>query len=98
MTVTVSNPAMNLREQLAQAKARVGYAQTQQWFTGDGSTTSFTLDKGWSPMHVFVAGSLNKEGSGDNYTVSFNGFAYSVVFNSAPASAAKIGVIRERQE
>lgn len=96
MTVAVSMPAINLREALAAARARASYLQSQQWFTGDGTTTSFALSEGWYPLHVFLAGALKEEGAGNDYTVTFDGFAYTVVFATAPASAAKIGIIRQR--
>jgi hypothetical protein len=36
------------------------------------------------------------EGSGDDYEVTFNGFTYTVSFNTAPGSGNDIGVIAVR--
>jgi len=58
--------------------------------TGDGSTTTFSLPKGWKPLSVSKAGSVQTEGSGNDYTTSFDGFVYSIVFAVAPASGAVI--------
>lgn len=93
MTVLVSKPSLNIREELASLRNPVQYTQQQFWFAGDGSTTDFALSKGWKPLHVFDAGALQKEGAGDDYTVSYDGFTYTVSFNVAPTNGNDIGVI-----
>ena len=93
MTVIVSKPAINLREELASLRNQGGYEEQQFWFAGDGSETDFAMEKGWKPLHVFNAGALQKEGSGDEYTVVYDGFIYTVSFNVAPTSGNDIGVI-----
>lgn len=93
MTVIVSKPAINLREELAFLRNQGGYEEQQFWFAGDGSETDFAMEKGWKPLHVFNAGALQKEGSGDEYTVVYDGFIYTVSFNVAPTSGNDIGVI-----
>lgn len=96
MTISVSHPAINLREKLSELAARPQYSQYQFWFVGDGTTTGFAMARGWKPLHVFNAGALQKEGSGDEYTVSYDGFIYTVSFNVAPTNLNDIGVIAER--
>ena len=89
MSVRISAPAKNLREELNELRNLSSYAEQQFWFTGDGSTTDFALTNGWKPLHVFNAGLLQKEGSGDDYTVSSG----TVSFNVAPTNGNDIGVI-----
>jgi hypothetical protein len=96
MTVTISKPALNLREELAAAKRRGGYAQEMFWFDGDSSTTNFALPKGWLPKFVYVDGALVREGAAEDYTVQFDGFIYSVEMAVAPA-AVDVGIIAEGQ-
>lgn len=54
--------------------------------TGDGSVTDFTLPKGWKPLAAIKAGSVQVEGSGNDFTVTFDGFVYTVSFAVAPTS------------
>jgi len=68
-----------------------GQETTKQTFTGDGSTTSFTLtDPPVVPagVMVFIDGILQREGSGNNYVSSGS----TIVFTSAPDSSAEIDV------
>lgn len=98
MTVYIEKPAQNLREELAALRAKVntGLDQQQFWFTGDGAETDFAMPRGWKPLHVFNAGALQKEGSGDAYTVPYDGFIYTVSFAVAPANLNAIGIIAVR--
>lgn len=96
MTVYIEKPAVNLRETLADLANQPQYYQQQFWFAGDGSETDFAMAKGWKPLHVFNAGALQKEGSGDEYTVVYDGFIYTVSFNVAPTNGNDIGVIGMR--
>jgi hypothetical protein len=98
MTVYIEKPAQNLREELAALRAKVtaGLEQQQFWFAADGTATDFTMSRGWKPLHVFNAGALQKEGSGDEYTVTYDGFLYTVSFNVAPTSGNDVGVIGVR--
>jgi len=96
MTVKISKPAINVREELADLRNPPMYAQEIFWFTGDASETDFALPKGWKPKFVYDGGSIQKEGSGDDYTVSYDGFTYTVEFDTAPASGNDVGIIAER--
>ena len=93
MTVKVTKDALNLREKLSELDKPILYKQEQFWFTGDASTTDFTVAKGWKPLHVFDGGALQKEGSGDDYTVSVTGSAHTVAFSVAPALNNDVCVI-----
>jgi len=98
MTVIIEKPAVNLREELADLRNQPRYVQEVFWFAGDASETDFALDRGWKPKFVYDAGALQKEGSADDYTVSYDGFIYTVVFSTAPASGADVGIISERED
>lgn len=68
-----------------------GMEVTTQTFTGDASTTSFTLtDAPVVPagVMVFVDGLLQREGAGNNYVSS----GQTIVFSTAPDSGAEIDV------
>ncbi len=93
MTVLIEKPELSLREELASLRNQGTYQQQQFWFSGDGTETDFALPNGWKPLHVFDAGALQKEGSGDEYEVVYDGFIYTVSFNTAPTSGNDIGVI-----
>jgi hypothetical protein len=47
-------------------------------------------------VNVFVDGSLYRPGSGEDYTISYDGFIYTVVMAVAPASV-DVGIIAERE-
>ena len=96
MGITISKPPINLREQLTELKATQGYEERTFWFTGDATETDFAMPRGWQPLHVFDGGSLQKEGSGDDYEVAYDGFIYTVSFAVAPANLNNIGIIGVR--
>lgn len=97
MTVTISKPAINLREKLAKVDGlNPAPRQHTFWATGDTAETSFALERGWRPVNVFVGGAIKKPGAGEDYTVSFDGFTYTVTFAVAPA-AVDIAIIAERE-
>jgi len=93
MAVSVSKPALNIREEIAALRNPPKYTQQQFWFTGDASETDFSLPKGWKPLHVFDTGLLVKEGSGDEYTVATDGFVYTVTFAAAPGSGDDVCIV-----
>ena len=98
MIVNISKPEQNLREELAALRAKVvaGVAQEAFWFSGDGATTTFALPRGWKPKFAYVSGALKRPGIGEDYTVSYDGFIYSLVFAVAPATV-DVGVICVRE-
>ncbi len=87
MTVGISKPALNLRALLARVESlKPAPRRNTFWTSGNGVTTVFTLQRGWKPLDVFVNGALMRPGSGEDYTVSFDGFAHKVTFAVAPAA------------
>ncbi len=97
MAINVTKPSVNLREKLNELQNQPKYDEQQFWFAADGSLVAFTLDRGWKPKHVFNAGLLQKEGSGDEYVTSQTDGLYIVTFNVAPANLNDIGVIATRE-
>ena len=98
MATQSKTKSWNIKEAILEAigkgiDAAAKNKQQQFWFSGDASTTDFEMQAGWKPLHVFNAGSLQKEGSGDEYEVTFDGHLYTVSFNVAPGSGNDIGVI-----
>lgn len=69
----------------------IGSSQ-REYFTGDGTTTDFTLANSYSSTNgfiVFVNGVIQKEGSGEDYQY-INGTTLS--FNAAPVNTSEIFV------
>ena len=96
MTVYIEKPAVNLREELASLRNQGGVRQQTFFYSGDSSTTDFPLPQGWKPVNVFVDGALFRPGSSEDYTISFDGFIYTVVMAVAPA-AVDVGIICEQE-
>ena len=96
MTVYIEKPAINLRETLADLANQPRVRQQTFFYSGDSSATDFPLPKGWKPVNVFVDGALFRPGSGEDYTISYDGFIYTVVMAVAPA-AVDVGIICEQE-
>ena len=47
-------------------------------YPSDGTDIAFTMPKGWKPLHVYDDGVLQREGSAEDYEVTFDGFHYYV--------------------
>ena len=94
MTVYVEKPAVNLREELTSLRNPARYAQQTFWFAGNSSQTVFPVPQGWKPVNVFVDGAIYRPGSGEDYTISFDGFTYSITFAVAP-TAVDVAIIAE---
>lgn len=98
MAVTVSKPAINIRDILAKlANIEPPKRTATEVFEGDTTTTTFAVTRGFKPKAVYVDGLRFTEGALEDYTVSFDGFLYSVVFAVAPA-AVKIIIDTEEAQ
>ncbi len=97
MAVNITKNYINLREELADLRNPPMYSQHQFWFSGNGSATDFTLPSGWVPVHVYDAGLLKKEGSGDAYIVTLQDHDHTIEFNSAPSNSNDICVVAVRE-
>jgi len=96
MTITITKPQINVREKLKELDFVCPSAQEIFWFEGDGSETEFALINGWKPRFVYNNGEIQKEGSGDDYEVIYDGFIYTVSFAVAPTNGNDVGVIAEQ--
>lgn len=100
MTVQITRPALNLRSLLARLpgiEQRINEAPPPPLaHTGDGTTTAFACTPGCKPLVVWKDGVMQREGSGDAYVVSFDGFTRRVVFAVAPANAARVDILQWR--
>lgn len=98
MTVRIAKPSLTLRSLLARLvgiETRLNEAPPPPIkFTGDGSTTSFACTRGYKPVLVWKDGVMQREGTGDAYSVAFDGFIHSVVFAVAPANAARVDILQ----
>ena len=91
MTVKITKPALNLREELSDLKKPTVPSYKQFRFTGDASETAFDLPNGWTAFAVYnTSGAILLEGLSDDYTVSDNTMTFAV----AP-SAADFTVVGE---
>ena len=93
MTVKVTKPALNLREELSRLDKPLTPVYQQFRFTGNASTTAFDLPSGWSAFAVFnTSGAILLEGSADDYTVADE----TITFAVAPSAAdfTVIGVMQ----
>ena len=98
MTITATRTEKNVNDLVLDALARSRQLQPVTfWSVGDSSETEFQLASGWKPNQVYVDGALMKPGSGDDYTVTYDGFTYTVVFAVAPG-AVNIGIIAYRSQ
>jgi hypothetical protein len=91
--VNITKPAGGLREELGAAPPRRRDARfVTQSEVGDGVATAFAVAGGFEPFAIFVAGVYQHEGAGEDYTVAYDGFEYSVLFAVAPALDAPIAI------
>jgi hypothetical protein len=91
-------PAITLRDELRRKddfKRAQGSVPYPFWFTGDGTNPTFSLPKGYMPRTV-QNGLFQREGSSYDYTTSFDGYQWSVTFNSAPKNNANICIMGVR--
>lgn len=100
MAITITKPSISLRSELATLKGQIhrllNRGRMQEfWFVGDGSETDFAVPSGWKPLHVYDAGALQKEGAADEYTVTYDGFAYTVTFGAAPSNLNDVCIVAE---
>jgi len=61
----------------ADGNGSVGYDNVSV-YTSDGTDVAFAMPKGWKPLHVYDDGVLQREGSAEDYEVTFDGFNYYV--------------------
>ena len=81
----ITKSALNLRELLAKLSSLKSAPRRHTFdYEFDGTETSKTLPAGWKPYAVYMNGEREREGTGNDYTLSFDGFAWSVNWPIAP--------------
>ena len=83
-----TQPSMQVRGELRRAiesKQAMGMVPQPYWFTGDGTTTSFTFPLGVSHSRVYKQGMIMRDGIGMDYTITFDGYRSTIVFVTAPS-------------
>lgn len=90
--VPARNLSSELKRQREQAKA-FGASLEPFWFLGATSVITFVMKAGWKPKYVYNAGALVKDGATAQYTITYNGFLYSIVFAVAPTAGNHICVM-----
>lgn len=94
----VSQSAIQVRSELSKARGPGRSDERHPFvFEFDGSETTKELPLGWKPYAVYLDGSRQFEGSSDDYTVTFDGFKYSVVWAVAPSNTSACHIDAERQ-
>jgi hypothetical protein len=87
MAATVTGGALNARELLSKinglAQRLLQPSMVRKSFSGNGSTTVFSLPSGFSPLAVFVGGSILADAV---WSVTYDINIASIEFTSAPAS------------
>jgi hypothetical protein len=95
MTVTTTQPPVNLRAALARlAGLRQPPVQQEFWSAFTSSQTTYTLPAGWTVLRAYGI-STNYRPTTD-YTTSFDGFVWTVTFAVAPG-AVPVCVLGERR-
>ena len=96
MSARLKAPKINLRAAVeALTRKPVERQYETFWFSGDGSETDFVLPAGWVPKQVFDAGSLQKEGIADEYTVATVHGISTVTFAVAPLNLNDVAIFAE---
>jgi hypothetical protein len=90
-SVDVTKPAQRLGD-IPEPTPRGLSLLAPQTYAGDASETDFTLPKGMKPYQVFNDGALVREGASEDYTISYDGFAYTVTFAVAPGSSKDVTI------
>ena len=79
--------AINLREEVAPDHSTApNRIEIEHEF--NGTETTVEMPKGYKPLRVWLDGGLEREGSGNDYTVEWTGFRYQLTWASAPAGTS----------
>ena len=85
MTSRVYQPAKKLRAVIAKVMAIKPAPKRHTFdFEFNGTETTKTLKAGWMPKAVYLSGSREREGAGNDYLLSFDGFLWTVTWSTAP--------------
>jgi hypothetical protein len=94
----IAVPAKPIRGELNRYRENIHLIQLPEnnVFTGDDNTTIFSIPAGWKPKWVYIHGILMREGLTYDYTITYDGFVYSVVFITPPRLTSNISILATR--
>ena len=97
MVVQIEQPAINLREELAEMRElaremRKGRLAPREQIPADGVQVAFKVPVGFKAYAVDSAGMIRVKGKLEEYTQTFDGFQWVVTFAQAPANGAIVGI------
>jgi hypothetical protein len=86
-------PERNISAELLESKTQLQISK-KFYITGTGATT-YSLQKGWKPVDVRKGGLDMRGGLGFDYTVTYDGFIYNLVFSTAVTAGVNISAVCE---
>lgn len=86
MTILITIPEVDVREELATPNTTKINRRAVQEEDGNSVLVDFEIKTGWQPVAVYVAGARQRQGAGEAYIVTFDGYIYTVTFATAPGS------------
>lgn len=98
----IKQPTKNLRDELISTKATLfrlrNSAKERYTFTFEpaASDTTITLEPGWKPLRSYTNGVRDAEGSGYDYTVSTDGYLYTLTYAVAFGGTEVVQIGAER--
>jgi hypothetical protein len=94
MVVRIEQPAINLRADLAKLgqPETKGLLAPREQIPADGVQVAFKVPVGFKAYAVDSAGLIRVEGALEEYTQTFDGFQWVVIFAQAPANGAIVGI------
>lgn len=98
----IKKPAINLRERIAFLEAKVARLERDARgretfiFEPSASATTITLKQGWKPIRSYTNGVRDAEGSGYDYTVSTDGYLYTLTYAVAFGGTEVVQIDAER--
>ncbi|MDB4462016.1 hypothetical protein N9033_00515 [bacterium] len=94
MTVKITKPAVNLREELSSLRNQVRVEERTFYLTPVGS--KYTLPYGYTVQDVYIDGELAREGASHDYQVQTDGTSIWVLVSVAPSGSTVNAIIGVR--
>jgi hypothetical protein len=81
MTITISRDERTVDDVLFRERTESLDGVVDHLVLSDGVKTEYEVIKGFKPFMIFVGGEKYYEGETHDYTVAYDGFVYTVIFN-----------------
>lgn len=82
MNTKISRSAKRLSDTQTQKQESPLAGVVDYLVVSDGTSLEYAVLKGYKPFMIFVGGEKYYEGDNHDYTVKYDGFVYTVVFNN----------------